>query len=87
MNSKSEIKLLICSCCGKFYRGIWRQEDELGFGTCPECEEWATDIFVSARINLVRKHLSPDNVRRFDAMNKLQKEHVIFKLVNRGVII
>lgn len=77
---------LTCSCCGKLFQGVYDGSSDAGFGTCPECVVWESDIFVSARIKVVRTHLSPKGLRRFDALSKLQKQHVIFNLCNKGVI-
>jgi hypothetical protein len=90
---------VFCSCCGKdiadtpkenVWHGVVPYPGDAGTGFCRSCGGdlgFAACCFVDARIPVLEQALNPENKRRFLAMTYEEQARIIFKLVERGLLV
>lgn len=81
-----------CSCCGSDFATDAPQDpnQDVGYGSCPRCEEWIERCFTrpaeDKAITLLRDALSETNRARFDAMDRDLQLWVVSQAVEDKVI-
>lgn len=80
-----------CSSCGHYDEnvsvGIIPYPHDDGMGICPDCVNWAWDMFFSTRFKIIEKNLMPDIAEKFRAWDYEKKVTFVKQLIIKGAMI
>jgi len=94
-NEKKQFRaeLLVCGCCGKYFRtwqGYIDQDQDRGYGICEECQDLAEGRekrLIKEQIEQIIPHLKPENQAKIKKMSYEQQKHIILGLIEKGALV
>jgi len=95
---EEERELLICSCCGKYYKGYYDGTCDTGYGYCKNCGGdpeskdikkqmgWGMRAYCEARFPILREALNEKNRKKFDECSYEKKCYLVLNAVEKGYL-
>jgi hypothetical protein len=85
------MKVYICGCCGDDFKGKKQDpKSNIGFGTCPSCEEWLQEKeynMMTKSIELLASRFSEEKKTELLAMSRAAQEVFVHRAFADGVLI